>query len=208
MKESADKNTETKNSEKVDKTVPPEWREVIDAKTISRCISRLSYEIIEKNHDLSRLAIVGIRTYGEFLARRVHARIEEIEKTSISLGVIDITLYRDDLSKSKSQPTLKGTDLPFPISGTRIVLVDDILFTGRTVRAALDAIIDFGRPKCVELAVLADRGHRELPIRADYVGKNLPTQRNEFVRLRLKEKGYTDGMYVIPSNAASNKRND
>jgi len=188
------------------KNVPADWKEVIDAKTISRCISRLSYEIIERDQDLSRLAIVGIRTYGEFLARRIHARIQEIEKTEIPLGVIDITLYRDDLSKTKSQPTLKGTDLPFPISGTRIVLVDDILFTGRTVRAALDAIIDFGRPKCVELAVLADRGHRELPIRADYVGKNLPTQKNDFVRLRLKEKGYPDGVFVIPGGAQKRRK--
>ena len=156
-------------------TIPADWKLVVDDKTISRSISRISYEIVERNRDVSRLAIVGIRTGGEHIARRIHEKIEEIEKRQIGFGVIDITLYRDDLSHALTQPTLKGTDLPFSIDGARIVLVDDVLFTGRTIRAALDAIIDFGRPDCVQLAVLVDRGHRELPIRPDYVGKNLPT---------------------------------
>jgi pyrimidine operon attenuation protein/uracil phosphoribosyltransferase len=192
---------ETKNN-----TVPENWKLVLDDKVISRSISRISYEILERNRDLGRLAIVGIRTYGEFLAQRVRARIEEIEGASVDMGVIDITLYRDDLSQSRAQPTLKGTDLPFSISGARIILVDDILFTGRTVRAALDAIIDFGRPRCVELAVLADRGHRELPIRADYVGKNIPTRRSDFMRLRLKEHGFTDGLYIVEGGRESKRK--
>lgn len=178
------------------KSVPKDWKLVMDEETIHRSISRISYEIVEKDRDLSRLAIVGIRTGGEHLGKRIQKRIEGIEKVEIPFGVIDITLYRDDLSHSVSQPVLKGTDLPFPISGARIVLVDDVAYTGRTVRAALDAIIDFGRPSCVELAVLVDRGHRELPIRPDYVGKNLPSHKNEFVRVRLREMNYVDGVYI------------
>jgi pyrimidine operon attenuation protein / uracil phosphoribosyltransferase len=179
------------------KTVPATWKLVVDEQRFSRCIQRLSYEIIEKDKDVDSLAIVGIRTGGEFLGRRIHERIQQIEGVKIPFGVIDITLYRDDLSHNASHPILKGTDLPFGISGKRIVLVDDVLFTGRTIRAALDAIVDFGRPACVELAVLADRGHRELPIRADFVGKNLPTNRGDFVRVRLREQGYQDGIYLI-----------
>jgi len=179
------------------KSVPKHWKKVLDAEAISRSISRISYEILERNRDISRLAVVGIRSAGEFLAQRIHARLQEIERQEISFGVIDITLYRDDLSNARNQPTLKGTDLPFSISGARIILVDDVFYTGRTVRAALDAIIDFGRPACVELAVLADRGHRELPIRPDYVGKNLPTAKSEFVKVRLAEQGFDDGVYLV-----------
>lgn len=180
------------------KPVPAHWKLVLDSEIIARSISRISYEIVEKNRDLKNLAVVGIRTAGDFLARRIRDRIQEIESIEIPFGVIDITLYRDDLSHSNAQPMLKGTDLPFPVSGSRIILVDDVFYTGRTVRAALDAIIDFGRPSCVELAVLADRGHRELPIRPDYVGKNLPTSKDEFVKIRLKEQGFEDGIYVVP----------
>jgi pyrimidine operon attenuation protein/uracil phosphoribosyltransferase len=183
------------------KQVPNHWKLVLNNETIARCISRISYEIVEKNRELKNLAVVGIRTAGEFLAKRIHDRIQEIEKIEIPFGVIDITLYRDDLSHSHSQPTLKGTDLPFAVSGSRIILVDDVFYTGRTVRSALDAIIDFGRPSCVELAVLADRGHREFPIRPDYVGKNLPTAKEEFVRIRLREQGFEDGVYLITPDA-------
>jgi pyrimidine operon attenuation protein/uracil phosphoribosyltransferase len=181
------------------KTVPSDWNLCVDGETISRSIARMSYEIVERSRDVEHLAIVGIRTGGEHIGRRIHEKIQSIEKKPCHFGVIDITLYRDDLSHSAEQPTLKGTDLPFPISGTRVVLVDDVLYTGRTVRAALDAVIDFGRPACVELAVLADRGHRELPIRADYVGKNLPTAKEDFVRVRLTELGFNDGVYLIPA---------
>ncbi len=179
------------------KTVPSEWKCVLDAETISRSISRISYEILEKSPDLKRLAVVGIRTAGEFLAQRIRNKIEEIEGLKVLYGCIDITLYRDDLSQAALQPTLKGTELDFEIADSHIVLVDDVLYTGRTIRAALDAIIDFGRPSLVELAVLVDRGHRELPIRADYVGKNLPTHSNEIVKVRLREIGYEDGVYVV-----------
>ena len=179
------------------KTVPPHWKLVLDPETISRSISRISFEILEKNRDVKKLAIVGIRTCGEFLGKRIQKRIKEIEGIEIPFGVIDITLYRDDLSHTLSQPTLKGTEIPFHITGSRIILVDDVFYTGRTVRAALDAIIDFGRPDCVELASLADRGHREFPIRPDYVGKNLPTQKSDFVRVRLSEQSFEDGVYLI-----------
>lgn len=180
------------------KTVPAHWKKVLDEDVIGRCISRISYEILEKNRDLKKLAVVGIRTAGEYLAMRLRDRIQEIEKIEVPFGVIDITLYRDDLWHTNSQPTLKGTDLPFAVSGSRIILVDDVFYTGRTVRSALDAIIDFGRPSCVELAVLADRGHREFPIRPDYVGKNLPSAKEEFVKIRLREQGFEDGVYVVP----------
>ncbi len=179
------------------KPVPREWQSVMDEESIDRCIARMSFEIVEHDRDLSNLAIVGIRTGGEFIARRLQARIQEIEKVDVAYGVIDITLYRDDLASSQAQPTLRGTDLPFRIAGSRIVLVDDVLFTGRTIRSALDAIIDFGRPRRVELAVLVDRGFRELPIQADYVGKEVATTRNQLVRVRLSELGYQDGVYLI-----------
>jgi pyrimidine operon attenuation protein/uracil phosphoribosyltransferase len=179
------------------KSVPREWQMVMDEDTIARSVSRMSYEIVEKDRDLKNLAIVGIRTGGEFLAKRLQAQIQEIEGVEVSYGVIDITLYRDDLSSTQSQPTLRGTDLPFKIAGSRIVLVDDVLFTGRTIRSALDAIIDFGRPRRVELAVLVDRGFRELPIQADYVGKVVPCHRSQLVRVRLSELGYRDAAYLI-----------
>lgn len=179
------------------KKVPSHWKCVLDEETIARSISRISYEIVERNRNLESLAIIGIRTGGEHLAKRLCDRIKSIENFEVPFGVIDITLYRDDLWNTSSQPTVKGTELRFPVSGRRVVLVDDILYTGRTIRAALDAIIDFGRPDRVELATLVDRGHRELPIRPDYVGKNIPTRRDEFVRARLRELGYVDGVYLI-----------
>ena len=178
------------------KPVPKEWKLLLDADTIQRAISRISYEILERNRDIENLAIVGIHTGGEYLGRRIRDRLQEIEKVKIPFGTIDITLYRDDLSNIQATPILKGTDLPFPVTGSTIVLVDDVLFTGRTIRAALDAIIDFGRPRCVQLAILVDRGHRELPIRPDYIGKNLPTGKEESVHLRLSEQGYPDGVYL------------
>jgi pyrimidine operon attenuation protein/uracil phosphoribosyltransferase len=179
------------------KPVPKDWQLMIDEDTLSRSLSRMAFEILERDRDLKSLALVGIRTGGEFLARRLQKLIEEIEGVQVAYGIIDITLYRDDLSAAQSQPMLRGTDLPFRIAGSRIVLVDDVLFTGRTIRSALDAIIDFGRPKRVELAVLADRGHRELPIQADYCGKVIPTHRSQLVRVRLSELGYRDGAYLI-----------
>jgi len=142
------------------------------------------------------LAVVGIRTRGEFLAKRIVDQINEIEKVSIPMGVVDITLYRDDIAHSAEQPLVRGTDLPFNVDRHIIILVDDVLYTGRTIRAALDAIIDFGRPLSVQLAVLCDRGHRELPIRADYVGKSLPTSRDEEVEVCLSESDAEDSVYL------------
>ncbi len=179
------------------KSIPKDWIKLIDSEIIKKCITRISYEILEKGIPLDQLAIVGIHTGGEYIARRIHQCIQQIENREINLGVIDITLYRDDLSHASAQPVIKATDLPFDVDDSHIILVDDVFYTGRTIRAALDAIIDFGRPNCIELAVLMDRGHRELPIRADYVGKNIPTKRNEFVRVRLEELGYEDAVYLI-----------
>ncbi len=179
------------------KPVPREWQQVMEEETIARAISRMSLEIVERDRDINNLAIVGIRTGGEYLAKRLQQEIQRIEGVDVSYGVIDITLYRDDLLTAQSQPTLRGTDLPFRIAGSRIVLVDDVLFTGRTIRSALDAIIDFGRPRTVELAVLVDRGHRELPIQADYIGKTVACDRSQLVRVRLSEMGYRDGAYLI-----------
>jgi pyrimidine operon attenuation protein/uracil phosphoribosyltransferase len=190
-------NNQDSDTDKKPKTVPNHWKLVLDSEVINRSIARMSYQILEKHPDTSRLAIVGIRTCGEFIGKRIHEKLQEIANVTIPFGVIDITLYRDDISNSLNQPTLKGTDLPFHITGAHIIIVDDVFYTGRTVRAALDAIVDFGRPSCVELASLVDRGHREFPIRPDYVGKNLPTQKSDFVRVRLSEQGFADGVYLI-----------
>jgi pyrimidine operon attenuation protein/uracil phosphoribosyltransferase len=179
------------------KPIPPHWKTLMDSEAVSRSVSRMSYEIVEHNPDVGRLAIVGIRTCGEYLGKRLCDRISEMEGVKVPFGVIDITLYRDDLNQAASQPTLRGTDLPFAVSGARVILVDDVFYTGRTVRAALDAIIDFGRPSCVELAALVDRGHREFPIRPDYVGKNIPTAKQEMVKVRLSEQGFSDGVYLV-----------
>lgn len=181
----------------LDKSFPANWTQLLDADAVKRAIARMSYEIVERNADLGKLAVVGIRTCGEFLGKRLRDRISEIEKLNVPFGVIDITLYRDDLGSGQSQPMVKGTDLPFSVSGSRIIVVDDVFYTGRTVRAALDAIIDFGRPACVELAALLDRGHREFPIRPDYVGKNIPTSKQQSVRVRLEEQGFEDGAFLI-----------
>ena len=186
--------------------VPKEWKLVLDAETLDRAISRISYEILENVPDQKSLAIVGIHTGGEFLGRRIRDRIGKIQGIQVPFGAIDITLYRDDLSHMDEQPTIRGTDLPFPVSGATIVLVDDVLYTGRTVRAALDAIIDFGRPRQVQLAILVDRGHRELPIRPDYVGKNLPTNKDHSVHVRLKENGFEDAVYIEEARPTRGRR--
>lgn len=180
-------------SSAVDKS---DWLNVLDSDQIRRSITRISHEILEKNRGAQKLAIVGIRTRGEFLAQRIVKQIGEIEKTQIPMGVVDITLYRDDIAHSAEQPLVRGTELPFNVDKYAIILVDDVLFTGRTVRAAIDAIIDFGRPVSVQLAVLCDRGHRELPIRADYVGKSLPTARNQDIEVCLVERDGEDAVYL------------
>jgi pyrimidine operon attenuation protein / uracil phosphoribosyltransferase len=162
--------------------------QVMDAAAIDKAITRIAHEIIERNDaNASDIAIVGIRTRGEWLAKRVIKAIENIAKIRTADGVLDITLYRDDLMTANAQPIVHETDLSFDVSSKHIVLVDDVLYTGRTIRAALDAFIDFGRPKSIQLAVLIDRGHRELPIRADYVGKNIPTSHAQSVCVQLNE---------------------
>jgi pyrimidine operon attenuation protein/uracil phosphoribosyltransferase len=158
---------------------------IMDDQAIRRAIIRVAHEIIEKNKGTSDIVLVGIRTRGVPLAERLSGEIEKIEGCKVPVGVLDITLYRDDLSTLAYQPIVHGTKIPVDINGKRIILVDDVLYTGRTVRAALDAVIDLGRPKSIQLAVLIDRGHRELPIRADYVGKNVPTSSKEVVSVQL-----------------------
>lgn len=160
---------------------------LLDADAIDRTLARIAHEIVEKNRDPKALALVGIQTRGVPLAQRIAGKIREIEKTAVPVGVLDINLYRDDLGMKRDHPILHKTDIPFAMAGTTIVLVDDVLFTGRTIRAALEGLIDLGRPRAIQLAVLIDRGHRELPIRADYVGKNVPTSLEESIEVRLSE---------------------
>jgi len=174
----------------------------MDARAIENALKRMAHEIIERNQDAGEIAIVGIRTRGEYLARRLSSILERISGSAPTHGVLDITLYRDDLMMSGSQPIVRETDLSFDVSSRHIVLVDDVLHTGRTIRAALDAFIDFGRPKSIQLAILVDRGHRELPIRADYVGKNIPTSMSQAVKVRLKEKDGVDEVYVLKEGFA------
>ncbi len=169
---------------------------ILAQEQISRTIRRISHEIIERNHGTEDVVLLGIRTRGVPLARRIAARILEIEGVKVPVGELDITLYRDDLTSDQEQPTVAPVQLPFSVRGAIVVLVDDVLFTGRTVRAAMDAVIDLGRPKRIQVAVLVDRGHRELPIRADFVGKNVPTSRQENVLVRLEEIDGSDEVLI------------
>ena len=169
---------------------------VMDADDLRRAVTRIAHEILERNSGTGNLAIIGIQTRGAHLARRIAEVIRGIERVDVPVGVLDITLYRDDLQTIAEQPVVNESDIPFDVQGKTIVLVDDVLYTGRTVRAALDEIIDFGRPKSVQLAVIVDRGHRELPIRADYVGKNVPTAANEIVAVRMSEKDGGDEVLI------------
>jgi pyrimidine operon attenuation protein/uracil phosphoribosyltransferase len=160
---------------------------ILDKAGVDRAITRIAHEILEHNKGCSNLALVGIRTGGDHLARLLHARIKEIEGVAVPLGAVDITMYRDDLAARGNLPIGK-TDIPFPLDGKDIVLVDDVLYTGRTIRSAMDALMDFGRPSTIQLAVLIDRGHRELPIRADYVGRNVPTAREEQIEVVFNQE--------------------
>ncbi len=171
-------------------------RVVMDAQAIERALRRVAHEVLERNKGTDGLVLVGIRSRGIYIANRLAENIRVIEDVEIPAGVIDITLYRDDLHRSSQQPVVQGTDIRFPIDDSHVLLVDDVLYTGRTIRAALDALMDFGRPRSVQLVVLVDRGHRELPVRADYVGKNIPTALNESVQVRLQESDGRDEVTV------------
>jgi pyrimidine operon attenuation protein / uracil phosphoribosyltransferase len=170
---------------------------VMDASEVARAMTRIAHEILERNRGTQNLALVGIRTGGVYLAHRLVKRMLEIERVQVPSGELDITLYRDDLSIRKDQPILRKTTIPFDISDLKIVLVDDVFFTGRTIRAAMDSLMDLGRPAEIQLAVLVDRGHRQLPIRANYIGKNVPTSRDEIVQVFLEEEGEDDRVVIL-----------
>ncbi|MFC2149415.1 bifunctional pyr operon transcriptional regulator/uracil phosphoribosyltransferase PyrR [Candidatus Auribacterota bacterium] len=171
--------------------------QIMDDKTIERSIVRISHEIVEKNKGAKDIVLVGIRTRGVYIAERIVKHIKDIEKADVPLGALDITFYRDDLNLREVQPQVKKTEINFDIEEKIVVLVDDVVFSGRTIRAAFDALMDFGRPAKIQLAVLVDRGHRELPIRPDYVGKNIPTAKDEIVKVHLKEIDKKDEIVLI-----------
>jgi len=177
-----------------------EKAKILDKDAIARIATRISHEIVEKNKGVENLCLIGIRNRGVYLAQRLAKCIKNIEGADIPTGALDITLYRDDLALASGQPLVRKTEIDFDINGKNLVLVDDVLYTGRTVRAALDALIDFGRPKSISLAVLIDRGHRELPIRADYAGKNIPTSKDEAVEVRLQETEGVDEVVIVEKN--------
>ncbi len=169
---------------------------LLDKQDINRSLTRIAHEIWERNRGMENLVLIGIRRHGVPIAQRLSEKLKEIAGITIPVGALDITLYRDDLSEIDSQPVLKKTEIPFSIKGTRVILCDDVLYTGRTIRAALDGIIDLGRPMSIQLAVLVDRGHRELPIQANYVGKNIPTTIDEFIEVFLEEDDAIDQVMV------------
>ena len=176
---------------------------ILDKDNIRRAITRIAHEILEKNKGLENLCLVGIRTRGVVLVQRINEAIQEIEKKTLPLGILDITLYRDDLTMVGAHPIVRETKIDFDVQDKKIILVDDVLFTGRTIRAALNALNDFGRPANIQLAVLIDRGHRELPIRADYVGKNIPTALTQDVKVVLEDIDKTEDQVVIEERTMS-----
>ena len=169
---------------------------IMDADAMRRAIVRIAHEIIERNKGVDNVVLVGIRTRGVPIAERLAAAIKEIEKVELPVGMLDITLYRDDLSTLAYNPVCHGTEIDFDVDGKTVILVDDVLYTGRTIRCALDAILDMGRPKAIQLAVLIDRGHRELPIRADFAGKNVPTSHKEAIEVYLAEQDSVDEVAI------------
>jgi pyrimidine operon attenuation protein / uracil phosphoribosyltransferase len=179
-------------------TAAPRLREkaqVLDEAALDRALTRIAHEILERNGGAKDLAFVGLRTRGVTLAQRLAVKLASIDGTMVPVGTLDITLYRDDLDM-RGAPVIRGTDIPFSIKNKTVVLVDDVLYTGRTIRAALDALIDLGRPRMIQLAILVDRGHRELPIRPDFIGKNLPTSNRESVAVRLREHDGEDRVVI------------
>jgi len=180
---------------------------VMDKKSIDRAVTRISHEILEKNDGAESLVIIGILTRGADIAKRIASRIKEIERVEVQVGLMDINLYRDDVHHKLDQPIIQRTEILFDVVDRNLILVDDVLFTGRTIRAALDQIIDFGRPRSIQLAVLIDRGHRELPIRPDYVGKNIPTSKDDRVLVRLLERDEVEFVLVEKSGLKPKKKN-
>ncbi len=176
-----------------------EKSQIMDAAAIQRTLTRVAHEIIEKNKGTANLVLIGLRSRGVDLARRLSHRLKEIDGGQIPVGALDITLYRDDLGKAGRHPTVRKTEITFSIEDKKVILVDDVLYTGRTTRAALDGLMDLGRPRVIQLAVLVDRGHRELPIRADYVGKNVPTAKTEQVQVMLQEEDGVDRVVIMES---------
>jgi pyrimidine operon attenuation protein/uracil phosphoribosyltransferase len=172
---------------------------IADKEGLDRIITRIAHEILEKNKGSKNLVLIGMRTRGEFLARRLRDKLLSIEGIELPLGVLDVTLYRDDFRTRIKQPQVSVSDITFDVNEKDVILVDDVLYTGRTVRSALNAIMDLGRPRSIQLCILVDRGHRELPIRADYVGKNIPTSQNEEIRLKVEEVDGEDAIYLIES---------
>lgn len=173
---------------------------VIDEEGLERTLTRLAHEILEKNKGSQNLVLIGMRTRGEFIATRIHEKIKEIDHSNPNLGILDVTLYRDDFRTRLKQPQVSITNITFDVNERDIILIDDVLYTGRTVRAALDALMDLGRPNSIQLCVLIDRGHREMPIKADFVGKNIPTSFNEEVKVKLKEIDSEDAVYLVDSS--------
>ncbi len=171
--------------------------QIMDSAAINRTLKRIAHEIIEQNRGLENVYLVGIRSRGVPMAQKLSAILSEIENKEVPVGVLDITLYRDDLSTISHQPVIKGSKIDFDLHNTNVILVDDVLYTGRTVRAAIDAILDFGRPQHIQLAVLVDRGHRELPVKADYVGKNVPTSSEEIIKVSFQETDGEDTVKIV-----------
>ena len=173
---------------------------IIDEEGLSRVITRMSHEILEKNKGSQSIVLMGMKTRGEFLARRIFEKIKEIEKIELPLGILDVTLYRDDFRTRLKQPEVSVSNITFDINDKDVVIIDDVLYTGRTVRSALNALMDFGRPRTIQLCVLVDRGHRELPIRADYIGKNIPTSNKEEIKVKMKEIDGEDAIYLMENS--------
>jgi len=174
-----------------------EKAQIMDGAAIQRVLTRVAHEIVEKNKGTADLVLIGLRSRGVDLARRLSQRLKEIDGVDVPVGALDITLYRDDLGKGGPQPAVRRTEIPFSIENKKVILVDDVLYTGRTIRAAMDGLMDLGRPRTIQLAVLVDRGHRELPIRADYVGKNVPTAKTEQVQVMLQEEDGVDRVVIL-----------
>ncbi|MDH6364066.1 pyrimidine operon attenuation protein/uracil phosphoribosyltransferase [Enterococcus sp. PF1-24] len=172
-------------------------KEVIDNVTMKRALTRITYEVIERNHEINEVVLIGIKTRGIYIAQRIAERLKQLEQVEVPVGELDITLYRDDVKEELlAEPELHSSNVPFSVEGKEVILVDDVLFTGRTIRAAMDAIMDCGRPRKISLAVLVDRGHRELPIRADYVGKNIPTSMSEKIVVEMEELDGADRILI------------